>query len=321
MAQLWRLAVAVAVRWYRTGIGDLAAGVTFWMLVSLPASVLALLAALGPLDGLVDGFGFQSRIKTEVIGFTARVFTDESGSIERAIEELFLQPDPGLFTISLALTLWSISRGFSGLMRALDDIYEVGDRRSWYHTRIVAVILGLGSLALSVPLIVTDQLVWDVIPEGIFRLLSRNLFALLVLSFWAATIYHYGPSQRSRWTHDLPGAAVAAVLWWGLSLGFSRYGVVTSGTNQVRAAVGAGLLALTWLWLVAQILLIGGAVNFLVGKQRGYHRERSVHGLNDKVTKKISATTDELKRTVEAGRQARDGRERKLSGEDKTSET
>ncbi len=307
---LWRLTIAVAVRWYRTGIGDLAAGVTFWILVSLPASVLALLAALGPLDGLVDGFGFQSRIETEVINFTARVFTDESGSIERAIGELFQQTDPGLFTLSLVLTLWSISRGFAGLMRALDDIYEVENRRTWYHARVVAIILGLGSLALSVPLIVTDQLVWGAIPDGIFRLFMSNLFALLVLSLWAATLYHFGPGQRSRWSHDLPGACVAAVLWWALSIGFSRYGILTSGTNQVRAAVGAGLLALTWLWLVAQILLIGGAVNFLVGERLGFTRERSSRGLNgklndtinNKVTQKISSTTGELKRIVEPRR-------------------
>ncbi len=307
---LWRLTVAVAIRWYRTGIGDLAAGVTFWILVSLPASVLALLAALGPLDGLVDGFGFQSRIETEVINFTARVFTDESGSIERAIGELFQQTDPGLFTLSLVLTLWSISRGFAGLMRALDDIYEVENRRTWYHARVVAIILGLGSLALSVPLIVTDQLVWGAIPDGIFRLFMSNLFALLVLSLWAATLYHFGPGQRSRWSHDLPGACVAAVLWWALSIGFSRYGILTSGTNQVRAAVGAGLLALTWLWLVAQILLIGGAVNFLVGERLGFTRERSSRGLNgklndtinNKVTQKISSTTGELKRIVEPRR-------------------
>ncbi len=307
---LWRLTIAVAIRWYRTGIGDLAAGVTFWILVSLPASVLALLAALGPLDGLVDGFGFQSRIETEVINFTARVFTDESGSIERAIGELFQQTDPGLFTLSLVLTLWSISRGFAGLMRALDDIYEVENRRTWYHARVVAIILGLGSLALSVPLIVTDQLVWGAIPDGIFRLFMSNLFALLVLSLWAATLYHFGPGQRSRWSHDLPGACVAAVLWWALSIGFSRYGILTSGTNQVRAAVGAGLLALTWLWLVAQILLIGGAVNFLVGERLGFTRERSSRGLNgklndtinNKVTQKISSTTGELKRIVEPRR-------------------
>lgn len=301
VSALARLSVQVAVRWYRTGIGDLAAGVTFWILVSLPASVLALLAALGPLDSVVDGFGFQSRLETEVINFTARVFTDESGSIERAIQELFQQGDPGLFTVSLGLTLWSISRGFAGLMRSLDDIYEVEERRTWYHARVVGLLLGLGSLAMSVPLIVTDQLVWGAIPDGLFRILMRNLFALCVLALWASTIYHFGTGQRSRWRLDLPGACVAAVMWWGLSVGFSRYGVLTSGSNQVRAAVGAGLLALTWLWLVAQILLIGGAVNFLVGERLGVTRRRSTLGLNEKLNETIASTTDELKRIVEPG--------------------
>ena len=310
VVRVWRFTVDVGLRWYRTGIGDLAAGVTFWILVSLPASVLTLLAALGPLDQVVGGFGFQTKIETEVIDFTNRIFTDESGSIDRAVEELFRQSDPGLFTLSLALTLWSVSRGFAGLIRALDDIYEVNKRRTWYHARAVAIILGLGSLALSVPLIVADQLLFGAIPKGPVADIASNFFALIVLALWAATIYHYGPSQRSRWKHDLPGGLVAAALWLALSIGFARYGSVTSGVNEVRAAVGAGLLALTWLWLVAQILLIGGAVNYLLGKRRGHDRRRRVRNgngslnetINEKVVQRIASTTEELKALVDSDR-------------------
>lgn len=302
VGSIWRFGVDVCLRWYHGGIGDLAAGVTFWILVSLPSSVLALLAALGPLDQLVDGVGFQTGIETEVLNLVGRIFTDENGAVQLAVKELFQQSNPGLFTVSLLVALWSISRGFAGLIRALEDIYGVLNPRPWYYTRFVALLVGLGSLTVSVPLVLMEQLVWSSISGGVVKTVSRHVVVMVVMILWAATIYHFGPGSRNKWRFDLPGAIVAAFLWWGVSFGFARYVSLTSGTNQVQAAVGAGLLALSWLWMVAQALLIGGAVNFLFGERLGLRRARRSWKLNEKLNgkigEKIGTTTDELKRIV-----------------------
>ena len=134
----WRFIVDVALRWYpRRPLGDLAAGVTFWILVSLPASVLALLAALGPLERFLS-ISFSTAIEQNALDFIGRVFNSGGSSVQDAIESLFDQdPNSGLLTVSLAVAVWSVSRGFAGLIRALDDIYEVVDGRPWYHTRVV----------------------------------------------------------------------------------------------------------------------------------------------------------------------------------------
>lgn len=290
---LWRFVVDVALRWYHGGIGDLAAGVTFWILVSLPASILALIAALGWLDTIIN-FSFAVEVEATVTDFVARVFTDENGGIGDAVNALFQQQNAQLLTVSLAVALWSISRGFAGLIRALDDIYEVEDGRAWYHTRVVAVLLGLGSLFISVPLVMLERLVWERVPDGFFESTGRAVVALVVLVFWASTIYHFGPAQRSRWRYDLPGALVAAVLWWTLSVGFGFYVSLTSSSNGVTAAIGAGLLGLTWLWLAAQVLLIGGAVNFLFGSRLDISRQRRSWHLNER----LSHHTGELRKIV-----------------------
>ncbi|MDH4364082.1 MAG: YihY/virulence factor BrkB family protein, partial [Acidimicrobiia bacterium] len=141
LAAGWRFVVEVAVRWYRGGVGDLAAGVTFWILVSLPAAVLALLAALGWL-GRIIGANLTADLQENVTGFVDRVFTAQGSSVRSAVDSLFRQTNPGLLTVSLGVALWSVSRGFAGLIRALEDIYEVEDGRAWYHTRFVALLLG-----------------------------------------------------------------------------------------------------------------------------------------------------------------------------------
>ena len=290
----WRFVVDVSLRWYHGGVGDLAAGVTFWIVVSLPAAILALLAALNPLEAFLS-FQFSTQVEQNVVDFVNRVFTDEGSGIQDTVKALFDQnPNSSVLTVSLAVAIWSISRGFAGLIRALDDIYEVVDGRTWYHTRVVAVLLGLGSMLISVPLVMLERIVWDSVPDGPLESVARGLVSMLVLVAWASMIYHFGPAQRSRWRHDLPGAITAAVMWWLLSVGFGWYVSLTSGANEVLSAVGAGLLALTWIWLAAQVLLIGGTVNYLYGRNRDISRDRRSWNLNDRIT-------GELRRIVVPG--------------------
>ena len=291
----WRFVVDVALRWYHGRVGDLAASVTFWIVISLPALVLALLAMLGPLDNLVsEEFQFTGRIQTEVEDFIGRVFTNESDAVSDSVTGLFTRPSTRLFTVSLLLAIWSISRGFSGLIRALEDIYDIEDRRPWYHTRVVAVILGLGSILISVPLVLLEIYVWSGIADGLVESMLRGLVAVTVLVLWASILFHYGPAERHRWRYDLPGAVVAAIMWWLLSYGFARYVDLTSNANEVRAAVGAGLLGLTWIWLAAQVLLIGGAVNYILGLRLGLNRGRRSWTINEVVTK----STGEIRKIV-----------------------
>ncbi len=296
IAAVWRFVVDVALRWYHGRVGDLAASVTFWIVISLPALVLSLLGVLGPLDRLVspDEGLFQPRIQTSVEEFIAQVFTDESDTVSDTVSGLFTQTNTGLTVVSAAFTVWTISRGFAGLIRALEDIYDIEDRRPWYHTRVVAVIVGIGSILISVPLVLIEIYVWGNLADGVVESVLRGVVAVVVLILWASIVYHYGPAERHRWRFDLPGAVVAAVLWWLLSFGFARYVDLTSNANEVRAAVGAGLLALTWIWLAAQVLLIGGAVNYLIGQRLGVERGRRAWTINEMVTK----STGELRKIV-----------------------
>ncbi|MEM7272389.1 MAG: YihY/virulence factor BrkB family protein [Actinomycetota bacterium] len=293
VASAWRFVVDVALRWYHGRVGDLAASVTFWIMVSLPALVLALLAVLGPLDDLVN-LGFQETIQERLIEFVDRVFTDENETVRDTVTGLFDQTNNNLLIVSVGLAVWSISRGFSGLIRALEDIYDIEDRRPWYHTRVVAVILGIGSILISVPLVLMEIYLFAEIADGFFESMLRGVVAVLVLILWASIVYHYGPAERHRWRFDLPGAVVAAVLWWLLSFGFARYVDLASGANLVRSAFGALLLALTWIWLAAQVLLIGGAVNHILGQRLGVARGRRSWTINEVVTK----STGEIRKIV-----------------------
>jgi membrane protein len=101
----------------------------------------------------------------------------------------------------------------------------------------------------SMPVLI--RLVWS----GAYVVASL-LIAMSVLS----VIYRVGRPGPQRWSSVVPGAAVATVLWWvvSIALGFYLrhvpYSVVYGGV-----AVTIGLLL--WMQLTATILLIGAAYN------------------------------------------------------------
>jgi membrane protein len=303
LGSVWRFVVDVALRWYHGRVGDLAASVTFWIVVSLPALVLTLLAVLGPLDQAIS-VGVTTRLQSEAEDFIATLFTGEAReTVTRTVRGLFVESSSSLAIVSSSLTIWSISRGFAGLIRALEDIYDIEDRRPWYHARVVAVLLGLGTILMPVPLILAEIFLWSGFDGGIVETVLRTALSLVVLVLWASVLFHYGPAERHRWRLDLPGAVVAALGWWLLTFGFARYVTWTANANELRVAVGALLLALTWIWLAAQILLVGGAVNYLLGERLGVTRGRRSWSINDVVVK----STGEIRKIVVPERDGADG--------------
>ena len=284
---------AVAKQWYHGGLGDLAAGVVFWFLITIPAVVLGLVSALGFLEGLV-GTGLKETIQQDVVDFIQRVFTADADSLSSTVDELFGQTNGSFLALSIGLTLFTISRGFSGMIRALDTVYDVVDGRTWYHTRIVGLILGLGSVLIAVPIVLLEVFVWSEVDFS-WESPVKAVIAIVILLAWAATIFHFGPATRTKWRWDLPGAVVAAAFWWALSFGFNVYvEVVGQGTNEVLGAIGAFILALTWIWLAAQVLLIGAAVNAILGDRMGLDRGRRPW----KISEAIANTTGEIKKVV-----------------------
>ncbi len=269
----WDFVFEVGKRWYYGGIGDLAAGVTFWILLTLPAAILAMVSGLGQISAII-GQNLSDTVEEDVISFVTRVLSSDNTAIADTVSQLFDQNTGTLLTFSIAIAFWTISRGFAGMIRALDEVYEVENGRPWYTTRVVALILGLGSLLVSVPIVLLENFAWSRLDGAIGGPL-RWLSGIAILVLWASLMFHFGPSIRTKWRWDFPGAVVAATFWWALTELFRYYVDITQGRNEVLTTIGASLLALTWVWLAAQVLLIGAAVNAELGERLGLDRRRS----------------------------------------------
>ncbi len=248
------------------GALDAAASVAFWLLLSLPATLLAGLASLSLL-----GDDVTEELRDLTNEFVDRVFTSEADELRSTIDSLFDQNQAGLFSVSVLFALVTVSRGFAGLIRALDVVYDVEESRGFVRVRVAAIGLGVGTLAT----VALSTYLWTISESAGVATVVRVPVALAILVIWAATVYHIAPNHHTPWRYDLPGAVLAAIGWLAVSLGYGWYIELAGGGNQVVGIAGALLLGMTWVWIVCLVLLVGGELNEIFADRAGVISENT----------------------------------------------
>jgi membrane protein len=275
-----RVARQMATEWSDDRVPDNAASVAFYAVLSLLPAFLALAATLGPLDSLMGG-EVAERVQERVLDFLGTVLTSEADGTLEVARSLFEEERPGLLTFSLLLAIWTLSRSFAALVRALDVVYDLDEHRSWLAIRTTALVIAVGSVVAAALMLVAivvgplfgtgeeiasqvglgDQFafLWDVL---------RLPFAFLVLLAWAATIFHVAPDHHTPWRYDVPGAVLTGVLWLVFSGGLRLYLELAQAGNAVFGALGGALIVLLWFWLLSLAVLIGGELNQVLLDER-----------------------------------------------------
>lgn len=263
---LWQLTKDVVEEYQQDGVGDLAASITFWTILSIPAATLALVSALSSLDSIV-GSSLAADVETEV----QQVISDtlvESDTLSRAVDELFSGSGSGVAIIATLIAFFTLSRAFAGLIRALDVAYEVEEGRPWWYVRIVAIGLGIATIVV----VASTATFLALLPSLPFSSVARFFAApaaFVVLIVWAATLFHLGPNHKTPWRYDVPGAIFTAIGWLVTSQLFALYVRFAGQTNEVQGGVGVILLALTLMYLLSIVLLIGAEINDLIARRSG----------------------------------------------------
>ncbi len=267
---LWQLARDVVDEYGDDGIGDVAASITFWTILSVPAAILALVSALSSLESVV-GASVANDVEAQVQQFVVDTFAD-SDALNETVVELFNSSSTGVATVATLAAVFTLSRAFAGLIRALDIAYEVDDGRPWWFVRIVAIGLGAGTIVVvaagATLLAVLPSLPFD----SVFHFLAApGVFLGLVM--WAATVFHIGPNHHTPWKYDVPGAVLTTVGWVIASQGFAFYVRASGQGNAVQTGVGAVLLALSLMYVLSIVLLIGAELNDVLARRAGVVRQ------------------------------------------------
>lgn len=259
----------------------LAAEVAFFGVLSIFPGLLMVVAAIGSVDAFV-GSDLALQSKRQIVDFLQLILTDEARAAIQAVEDLFERGSDGLLTVASVLALVGLSRAFAVLATALNLAYDADERRPWLKRRLLGVALSLGTVAMTVFMLVMivvgpllgpgTQLARTLGVEDLFNsawAVLRWPAAFLALVAWATTLFHFVPCRpRPRWREDLPGAVLTAVLWLVVSLGLNIYLQVAADANPVFGVLGGGLILLIWLYLLSLGLLLGGEVNPVLQRYR-----------------------------------------------------
>jgi membrane protein len=188
--------------------------------------------------------------------------------------------------IAVLAALWAGSGAMASLMEGFQAAYRIPSGRAFLKQRAMAAFL---LLIAAVPAVAASSLIifgnrieaimiqWAGISDLSGPLELAWKFARLVVAFAATTfvtglLYYFGPNHRleprqigpnlrSRFMRVWPGALVATVLWLIATAGFAWYVGHLANYSIFYGSVGAVVVLLIWLYLIACISLIGCEFN------------------------------------------------------------
>jgi membrane protein len=265
-AQGWK---DILLRVYR-GISEdrillVAAGVTFYLLLSIFPGIAALISIYGLFANPADVAGHLDALANVAPG----------GAIDVLREEMTrLASNGGTtlglgFLVSLAVSLWTTKSGVTAIFDALNIVYGEKEKRGlvrFYLTAITFTLASIVFILLTIAIVVLLPVVLNFIPlPGGTDLLVKIarwpiLFVLTALAL--AALYRYGPSRaEARWRWITWGSAFATVTWIAASVLFSWYVASFGSYNKTYGSLGAIIGFMTWIWISIIVVLVGAKLD------------------------------------------------------------
>jgi membrane protein len=249
----------------------IAAGVAFYAFLALVPALIAVVSVYGLVANPAD-------VKDQITSFLSALPRDAQRLMSNQLSSITRKAGTGTgiaAVIALAGALWSASSGIAALNTGLTVVNHETETRGPVKRRSLALVLTVFAVVgvlLTLALVVALPSVLDSI--GISGIGSTALeltrWPLLagVLLVGLGVIYRYGPQRRRpQWRWVTPGSVVAVIVGLAASIGFSIYVSLLGNYNKTYGALGAIIIMLLWLYLMAFAVLFGAALNAELERQ------------------------------------------------------
>ena len=253
-----------------------AAGIAFWGLMAIPATLFAVVSIAGLVldeatvkDQVADNLsGLPKEAKSIIGDQLAGVSGGSTGGLIAGV------------VVGLLLAFWTASGAMAKLMGALNTIYGTEETRNFARLRGTAVGLTFGGiifistaiflLAALPPILSSITGVGDSVATLFVWLRFPLLGLVMVIAL--GVLYHLGPNRKAGYRPLTMGAVVAMVLWISLSALFTIYTSTVASYNETYGSIGGIVILLLWLFITAFVVLLGAEVH----AQRETEHETSV---------------------------------------------
>ncbi|MCM1112431.1 MAG: YihY/virulence factor BrkB family protein [Muribaculum sp.] len=190
--------------------------------------------------------------------------------VRNLIEEVY-QTSAGALSLAIIATIWSAGKGVLALMRGLNAIHNVEEKRNYLAIRLIACFYTIVMLVVLILFLFVMVFGNQLVNLMLYRVPQLRHLVSLYMEFrfliaWGllipifAAIYAYVPDTRLSFREQIPGASFTAVVWSVFSWGFSLY-VSRSGAYSVYGSLSIIVMLMIWMYLGMYILMIGAYLN------------------------------------------------------------
>lgn len=265
MAEVKQRAVGVKNRVKEDSLSLVAAGVAFYIFLSIfPAlasviSIYGLIADPQTVENHVSAMA--SFMPEQVLNILSERMTSLAETADRSLTFGVV--------IGIVVSLWSANKAMKAIANALNIAYDAEEERGFVKlnlttlglTLLSAVVFIVAIFAVVVVPIIVSAFLTQQSAAVLTTLLSWALFLALLVGM-CLLLYNIAPDRgRRNWKELLPGAVVAGALLIVASMGFSFYVANFGKYDEQYGALGAVVVTLLWLFIGAFIFLLGAELN------------------------------------------------------------
>src|SRR3954463_15076702 len=220
----WTLIRTTLVRAWRDRVLGLAAEAGFWQLLSLPSLLLAVIGLLGYFSGWV-GPGTGHDVETAIVHGLKHVIVPSAvdSTVQPALDRILRGGRADVVSIGFIVSFWTGSSAMAAFVNPITIAYGLRHPRGAVRSRILALELYLGFVAVGVvllPLLVLG-------PARITKLSPDNwhhaVHEITLIGYWPVVVfislalltslYHLAIPVRTPWRRAVPGAIVGLGVW------------------------------------------------------------------------------------------------------------
>ncbi len=229
----------------RNNAGLLAAGIAYYAFLSFLPLVAAMVLSYGLFVDPETIARHSAQLAVTLPPSASELVLEQ---IEAVVETRAGAKGLGL-VVAIALSLFGARLAAGSVITALNVAFDAEESRSFLKANLLALAITMGAVAVS-----------GLVGAAAALAGPASLVVVVLFAFAAAALtYRIVPNvPPPAWGATMRGAALFAIGWSIASAAFGFYAAQLGNYNATYGSLGAVVVFLTWLFLSAHVLLLGG---------------------------------------------------------------
>lgn len=294
----------------------LAAEVAFWVLLSLPALLLAAIAAASLVIG--EDVDIQELLIDRLAEVASVALTQPT--IDQAVipiaRQLLDSATAGVISFAFLAAVWTASRAVKTVLSTISIVSGREHLRKGWHDRLLGLAVTFGALLVGTilaPLLIAGPNFGDPLAQWLTDGLNTDMsgvaglwaalywpVVVIVATLALAALYQFGVPGRTRWRGAWPGAVLATSVWLAGSAGLRIYGTIIADGNSAYGPLAGPIVGLLWLWVTGFAVLLGAELNAQLAKVWPALRDTPVRGRRHRPATTAELVATDLQRAGDA---------------------